>query len=143
MIKSLNKFELLIASISICITIVVSSIFGAIGPIIAGTFWSWFALSFVFQIICFFVANSFLVQRERVSEELLQLQTLDKLANFTVQLSCAYCKQPNNVIIQLNQKNTFKCESCNQTNGVFMQFSSTTLTTPIELSGSTILKQAE
>ena len=143
MIKNLNKFELLIASISVCITIVVSSICGALGPFIAGTFWSWFALSFLFQLICFYVANSFLVQRERVSEELIQLQALDKLANFMVPLSCAYCKQPNNVLIQLNQKNTFKCESCNQTNGVFMQFSSTTLTTPIELSGSTILKQAE
>jgi hypothetical protein len=138
-----NKIELLIAAASLSLTVIISSIAGVFGPFIAGTFWSWFTLSFIFQIVCFFIVNSFLVQRERMSEELIELQALDKLSNFTVPLTCAYCKQPNNTLIQLNQKNTFKCGSCNQTNGVYMQFSATTLTTPIELSGSTILKETE
>ena len=141
--KFLSKFDLIVIGISVLATVCVATICGFVGPSIAGNFFSWFWLAILVQIVCFFAINTFLAQRERISREFVELEALDKLANFTVQLSCAYCQQPNTTFIKLNQKNTFKCESCNQTNGVYMQFTATTLTTPVGLSGSTFEKQAE
>jgi hypothetical protein len=141
--KFLNKFDLIVIGLSIIATTGVATVCGIIGPSIAGNFLSWFSLSILIQVVCFFAINTFIAQRERISQEMIQLEALDKLANFTLQLSCAYCQQPNTTIVQLNQKNTFKCESCNQTNGVYMQFTATTLTTPVGLAGSTFEKQAE
>jgi transcription elongation factor Elf1 len=57
---------------------------------------------------------------------------LDGLSKFTIGVQCAYCKQSNNVPITLNKENRFPCTSCNQVNGIKMQFFTTQLTTPIE-----------
>jgi transposase-like protein len=62
----------------------------------------------------------------------LSIEEMEAISKFAVNLSCAYCGQKHQVPIQLNRKNAFKCEGCKQTNGVFMQFTATTLTTPIE-----------
>ena len=128
----MQKTEILVLSISLGTTLVLSTLFGFAGSAIIGTFWGWFWISFLFQFIGFFLYNSFLIQKERLIQQKFELETLEQLSKFSVRLNCAYCQQPNVTPIQLNQKNTFKCESCNQVNGVFMQFSATTLTTPIE-----------
>lgn len=128
----MQKTEILVLSISLGTTLVLSTLFGFAGSAIIGTFWGWFWISFLFQFIGFFLYNSFLIQKERLIQQKFELETLEQLSKFSVRLNCAYCQQPNIAPIQLNQKNTFKCESCNQVNGVFMQFSATTLTTPIE-----------
>ena len=72
------------------------------------------------------------IQKDNLQRQQAELETLDKLAKFSIKLTCAYCQQYNVTPIQLNQKNTFKCESCNQVNGISMQFMATTLTSPIE-----------
>ena len=125
--------EFIIASASILVTIIVSAIFGFTGSTIIGTFWSWFWISLLTQVIGFFVVNSFLLQKKIENERILEIQEMKEISKFSINLNCAYCKQANIAPIILNKKNTFKCDACNQVNGVFMQFTATTLTTPIDV----------
>ena len=128
----MKKFEFLALGISLAGTLAVSTVFGFAGSAIAGPFWAWFWISLLLQLIVFAIWNSFLIQKDSALAQQAELTVLERLSRFVISLSCAYCKQPNNVPIQLNQKNTFKCESCGQVNGVYMQFTATTLTTPVE-----------
>jgi hypothetical protein len=128
----MNKLVALTLSVSIGITCLVSTLFGLAGSTIIGTFWGWFWISLLGQFIIFGIANSYLIQRDNIVLQQQELDALEKLSKFTVKLTCAYCQQANITPIQLNQKNTFKCEGCNQVNGVSMQFMATTLTTPVE-----------
>lgn len=131
-ITVMKKFEITILVISLAITCFVSALFGFAGSSIIGTFWGWFWISLLIQFIGFVSYNSYLIQRDNAIFQQTELEALDKLSKFTVKISCAYCQQANIIPIQLNQRNTFKCESCNQVNGVSMQFMATTITTPLE-----------
>ena len=128
----MRRLEIIAVALSLAGTCFVSTVFGFAGSSIAGPFWAWFWISLLVQFIGFAVWNSFLIQKEVTALQLVELSALEQLSKFVISLSCAYCKQPNNVPIQLNQKNTFKCESCGQVSGVYMQFTATTITTPIE-----------
>ena len=128
----MNKTILLVIGISVGLTCLISTLFGFAGSAIIGTFWGWFWVTFLFQFVGFIVFNSYLIQRDSLQQQQVELEALDKLSKFTIKLTCAYCQQYNTTPIQLNQKNTFKCESCNQVNGISMQFMATTLTSPIE-----------
>ena len=128
----MNKLELKILTGSVTITCMLSAIFGLAGSSIVGTFWGWFWISFLCQIIIFAVTNSFIINKTLAAQQKAEILALDQLSKFSINISCAYCNQRTITPIQLNQKNTFKCESCNQVNGISMQFTSTTLTTPLE-----------
>jgi hypothetical protein len=129
---NMKKTELLILGTSLIITSLISTVFGFAGSSIIGTFWSWFWLSNAVQLILFVSINSILLQRDRAITEQLNVQAFEQFSKFSIKLVCSYCQQTNVTPIQLNQKNTFKCESCNQVNGVFMQFTATPLTTPVD-----------
>ena len=129
---NINRTDLLIITISLSLTFLFSAIFGFAGSSIYGKFWGWFWVTFLIQVIGFAAWNSYLSQKEFAANQQAEVEALEQFSKFSVQLSCAYCKQLNTAPIQLNQKNTFKCGSCNQTNGVFMQFAATTMTTPVE-----------
>lgn len=128
----MNNFVIRLLLASVLITCLVSTLFGLAGSTIIGTFWGWFWISLLVQVILFSIANSYLIQRDNATFERQELEVLDKLSKFTVRLNCAYCQQLNASPISVNQRNTFKCESCNQVNGISMQFMATTLTTPVE-----------
>jgi hypothetical protein len=128
----MNKTIALVIGISVGLTCLISTLFGFAGSTIIGTFWGWFWVTFLIQFVGFIVFNSYLIQRDSLQQQQVELEALDKLSKFTIKLTCAYCQQYNTTPIQLNQKNTFKCESCNQVNGISMQFMATTLTSPIE-----------
>lgn len=128
----MNKFTLLVFGVSVALTSLFSTLFGFAGQTIIGSFWSWFCISFLIQVIGFVAYNSYLIQRDFTELQRAEISALDKLSKFTIKITCAYCQQANVVPIQLNQRNTYKCESCNQVNGVSMQFMSTTITTPLE-----------
>ncbi len=130
--KYMNKFTLTVLGTSIGITCLISTLFGFAGSTIIGTFWGWFWISLLVQFLAFLAINSFLIQRDNALTQQAEMETLNALSKFTVKLTCAYCQQANVAPIQLNQRNTFKCESCNQVNGISMQFMATTLTSPIE-----------
>lgn len=128
----MTKITTIILLASLTITGLVSTLFGYAGQNIIGTFWGWFWVSALFQFIGFVAYNSYLIQRDDAVLRQTEIEALEKLSKFTIQLNCAYCQQSNVLPIQLNKRNTFKCESCNQVNGVSMQFMATTLTTPVQ-----------
>ena len=128
----MKKIEFLIVGISLAITSIISALFGFAGTTLIGTFWGWFWISVLVQVLLFVAVNSFLLQKQSTTLRMTELEELELLSKFTITLSCGYCKQNNLVPIQLNQRNTFKCESCNQTNSVTMQFAAVPLTTPLE-----------
>lgn len=128
----MNKFTLTVLFASITLTSIVSTLFGFAGSTIIGTFWGWFWISLLIQFVGFVAYNSFLIQRDNTLLVQAEAEALSQLSKFSVRLTCAYCQQPSVIPIQLNQRNTFKCESCNQVNGVSMQFMATTLTNPIQ-----------
>ena len=128
----IKKPETVILLVSIGVTTLIATLFGFAGSAIIGTFWAWFWITILLQVIIFAITNSYFLQKDKFNEDRLTVQTLEQFAKFTIKLNCSYCQQPSTIPIQLNQRNTFKCESCNQINGVTMQFISTPLTTPIE-----------
>lgn len=126
------KTNLVILAVSFIVTSLFSCLCAVCGTMIMGTFWGWFWLAFLVQLVGFIAWNSYLLQKERAIQFNMELQELETMSKFLVRLSCAYCNQKHDVPIRLNAKNTFKCESCAQVNGVHMQFSATQVTTPIE-----------
>lgn len=128
----MNKTSFIVLLVSLTLTSLVSTLFGFAGQTIIGTFWGWFWISLLVQFIGFIAYNSYLIQKDDIAMQRAEVETLEQLAKFSVQLSCSYCNQSNVTPIQLNKRNTFKCESCNQVNGVSMQFMATSITTPIQ-----------
>lgn len=128
----MGKQAFIIIGISLGLTVLFSTLFGFAGSAIIGTFWGWFWVAMLVQIIGFVAINSYLLQRDNIQLQQAEVEALEQLSKFTIKVSCAYCQQYNTTPVQLNQRNTFKCESCNQVNGISMQFMATTLTSPIE-----------
>lgn len=128
----MNKLTLTVLAGSIGITSGVSTLFGFAGSTIIGTFWGWFWVSLLLQFISFVFYNSYLIQKDNIATQKAEVEALEQFSKFAVKLTCAYCQLSNVTPIQLNQRNTFKCDGCNQVNGVSMQFIATTLTTPVE-----------
>lgn len=128
----MKKPELIILSISVGLTLLLSTLFGLAGSAIIGTFWGWFWITVLVLFVGFAVVNSYLLRKDAQIAEAIELEALREISKITVRLACAYCQQLNNTQITVNERNTFKCESCNQVNGVSMQFMATTLTSPIE-----------
>lgn len=126
-----NKSETIVLLLSVLITGAISSIIGLGGYIIANNFWGVFFVSFGLQFVLFAVINTFLQRKDTIEATKIVNEQLDILSKFTIRLSCAYCKQKNDVPITLNRENRFKCSYCNQVNSVKMQFFSTQITTPL------------
>lgn len=131
-LKLLKTPELLIVSLSLLFTCTVSSVVGLGGFLLGGYFWGWFAMAFGIQFILFAVVNTFLQRKDVLEGAKVLNEQLEALSKFTVQLSCAYCKQSNATPITLNQENRFQCESCNQINAIKMQFFAAQITTPLQ-----------
>lgn len=131
-LKQLNSPVLVIVGLSLLFTGVVSGVVGLGGYLVGGNFWGWFILSFGVQFIAFAVINTILQRKDTIEGAKVLNEQLEALSKFTIQLGCAYCKQPNSVPITLNQENRFKCGSCNQINAVKMQFFAAQVTTPLQ-----------
>jgi hypothetical protein len=128
----LTRPEIRVIGISLLITTCVSTILGASWYLFTKHFWSGFLAGYCIQFIIFAVVNTFLARKDSIVSAELFNQQLEALSKFAINLTCAYCKQGAIVPIRLDQENRFKCEHCNQVNGVKMQFISTQVTTPLE-----------
>ena len=131
-LKQLNNPALLIIALSLLFTATVSGVVGLGGYLLTGTFWGYFILAFGVQFIVFAVVNTYLQRKDTIEGAKVLNDQLEALSKFTIQLACAYCKQPNTTPITLNQENRFKCGSCNQVNTVKMQFFAAQITTPLQ-----------
>jgi uncharacterized membrane protein len=130
--KLFNKPEIIVVFISLLFTLLVSSAFGLAGMLIVGKFWGFFLISFVLQFVIFAIVNTFLRRKDLIETTKLINQQLEATSKHIINLSCSYCQISNSLPIVLNEENRFKCESCNQVNGVKMQFFSTQITTPLK-----------
>jgi len=128
----MTKLEFKVLTYSVLLTCGISTLFGFAGSTIIGTFWSWFWVSLLVMFLGFISYNSFLIQKDNISLQEAEVEALKHISKISVKVACAYCQIPNVSLIQLDKKNTFKCESCNQINGIAMQFMATAITTPIE-----------
>jgi len=123
--------ESLVILISLGFTALVSVLVGMGGYMISGKFLGYFIIAFCAQLIIFAIVNTFLLRKDTVETLELLNKQMEQISKFTVRLTCSYCSQQNVVPIVLNQENRYKCDSCNQVNGVKMQFFSTQITTPL------------
>ena len=129
--KQLNTPAFVIVALSLLFTGVVSGVVGLGGHLLGSNFWGWFILAFGIQFIAFAVINTILQRKDTIEGAKVLNEQLEALSKFTIQLACAYCKQPNMTPITLNQENRFQCGSCNQVNAVKMQFFAAQITTPL------------
>jgi hypothetical protein len=127
-----NRPEVRVIAISLGITTTVSTLLGTSWYLFTKHFWSGFLGGYCIQFIIFAVVNTFLARKDAILSTKFYTQQLEALSKFTINLTCAYCKQIAVVPIRLDQENRFKCEHCNQVSGVKMQFISTQITTPLE-----------
>lgn len=127
-----NKPEILVIGISLSFSSLVSSVFGLAGWLVIGKFWGFFLMALALQFVIFAVINTFLRRKDFIETTKLINEQLEATSKHLINLSCAYCQIANTVPIVLNEENRFKCESCNQINGVKMQFFSTQITTPLK-----------
>lgn len=122
---------LLIILLSLTITIAISAIVGVGGYLLLTNFWGTFIITFGLQFIVFAIVNGYLQRKDLIEGTKIINEQLEALSRFTIKLTCSYCKKLGLVPIRLDQENRFKCEFCNQVNGVKMQFISTQITTPL------------
>jgi hypothetical protein len=130
-LKLPNNPLVVIIGLSLLFTGVISGVVGLGGYLLGGSFWGWFILTFGIQFVAFAVINSILQRKDTIEGAKIVNEQLEALSKFTIQIGCAYCKQPNAVPITLNQENRFQCGSCNQINAVKMQFFAAQITTPL------------
>lgn len=136
MFKKIKQYlgtpEIAVIGLSILITVIISCVLGTAGYLFLRNFWGTFLLSLGVQFVVFFIVNTFLQRKDELETAKIVNDQLETLSKYIVRLTCSYCSKPNNVPIILNRENRFKCEFCQQTNGVKMQFFSTQITTPLE-----------
>ena len=92
-----------------------------------------FLFCFAAQIVLFAIRNSIDIRRAKEADALIEAERLAALSKFTIKISCAYCKQENDVLVAINDVNRFKCEHCGHTSGIKAQFMSTQITTPLSV----------
>jgi hypothetical protein len=130
--NTLLRPETKVIGISLLITTLISTLLGTSWYLFTNHFWSGFIGSYCLQFIVFAVVNTFLARKDAIISSKLFTEQLEALSKFSINLTCSYCKHPAVVPIRLDQENRFKCEQCNQVNGVKMQFLSTQITIPLE-----------
>jgi transposase-like protein len=102
------------------------------GLLIVNKFWGFFLISFVLQFIIFAIVNTFLRRKDFIETTKVINEQLEATSKYIINITCAYCQTSNPTPVILNQENRFKCSSCNQINGIKMQFFATQITTPLK-----------
>jgi len=82
-----------------------------------------FPLLYVYIIILQFVINE-LSKKEIIINELPE-------NTIQINLSCAYCNILSDVYVDLDEDSTFTCPHCKQLNKIFIQFTTSRITTPL------------
>ena len=118
--KLSNNPETIVIVLSVIFTLLVSTTFGLGGWLIFEKFWGFFLISFVLQFVIFGIVNSFLRRKDFIETTKVINEQLEATSKHVINLTCSYCQISNIVPIVLNQENRFKCESCNQVNGIKM-----------------------
>ncbi len=97
---------------------------------------------FIVAIVIQFAANAMIIgiaSKKNKEAEFLAEQVLKEASErrLPYNLNCAYCNTLNRVGISFVNENIFDCSHCQQPNKVFIQFTTTRITTPITSKGDT------
>ena len=100
------------------------------------------AAMFLMAIVGQFAINSIVMgitSKKNKEAEFLAEQVLKEASErrLPYNLNCAYCNTLNRVGISFINENIFDCSHCQQPNKVFIQFTTTRITTPITSKGDT------
>ena len=128
----MKKGYILLVLYSITLTSVVSGL-----VTLAVTPWfqnlkSVFYLTTALQFVVFFVYNSILQKKEEREALRIQLELEARDIKFITKLNCAYCKTPEDVLVNLTNNENFICPYCKQENGVKVQIIPTQIIKPVE-----------
>lgn len=113
---------------SVGIILVISSIIGS-GTYFFGSFWGGFIISTIVQLLGGYLWSIILERKDKMFKDALLTELSEAPTPFD--LTCAYCNTQNRVPMFLSRENVFACKHCNQTNKVYMQFTTVRLTTPL------------
>jgi len=133
------KSVLLLFAISAMMTVLISSIAGVAGLLFHSSFWGWFSIALIIQLILGYFWNQHLDRTAGVEILSLQNKFADITNRQTIELNCAYCNFKNLVNIVLNKDNQFTCPNCQQINKINIKF--TTLRTTTVLEPDRVLKE--
>ena len=139
MLKKLSNPYFLVAVISLTAT-------SAVSAMVAVALRPWFPyfkeiffIATSLQFILFFILNTLLQRRDSAK----YLQTIlenKKELIVAAKTTCAYCKQLNDISINFEQDNYFKCDYCGIENSVKIQILSAQTVKPVEDASITITK---
>jgi hypothetical protein len=134
--KLLKAPYFLLAAYSISITALVSSTISLSLYKWTQNFLDVFYVASVAQFVLFLVYNTYTSRQDRkhaISEYIKQeLEYSNRDIKIQTKLICAYCKTPDNVIVNISKNEPYECAFCKQHNSIKIQIIPTQITTPIE-----------
>lgn len=132
--ESLMTAKLIVIAYATIITLLVSMV-GALPSLFWGfSICNYLAWVFIITAVQLFIGKlwNYFIDRNHILEmEKIQTASLVADAIQYIQLACAYCGTNNMVKILLAEENSFKCEACEQINGVVVHTTCTRKTNPI------------
>jgi Zn finger protein HypA/HybF involved in hydrogenase expression len=129
----MNKQLLTILAISLGIILIPAVVISLGLSHFIGGFW-WILLIAAGVIFLIGEISNQYFQR-RIAFDIVTYKTrIEELKNEqSITASCAYCKTRLTIPIMLSKRNTHECPECKQTNLVIFQFTTTQITTPLQL----------
>jgi hypothetical protein len=124
--------NIIITLISLGLTGLFATLSAFAGSAIIGSFWGWFWITVLLMVIIFALVNTYFLRKDAELQQLVETRLVNEIIKTSIAINCSYCHISNVVPVQIGEKNTFMCESCNQVNKITIQFVSTALTTPLE-----------
>lgn len=110
--------------------VMLGSIAVGTGTLLLGSsFWGGFLIAAFVQFIGGYLWNTSLERKDQMFAQTLITQATDN--PIPTELSCAYCRVKNIVPLSLSVENVFKCKSCNQTNKIYIQYTTVRLTSTL------------
>jgi hypothetical protein len=128
----MNKEKTIVISLSLLAILIPALLISAALFMVWKNFWLIFLIVLAICWIIGQVSNMFFQQKATVEVEKLRLKLTEINNQQSAEVPCAYCKDRNLVPIRLNQRNTFSCKQCKQTNLIVFQFATAQITTPLE-----------
>ena len=118
----------------------VSFLSGSAAFLIERSFWAYYILSFVLQIIIGYVIATYTYSHYKSTAYMAELEVLEKLSTL---LNCAYCNQPNVITFLPDNIPDLKCDQCGSISSVKLHFTVARTTTAISNKVSLTLKEPQ
>lgn len=105
------------------VTFIISFILGSVGFFTGGDFLRWFFISLFVQFGIFFIINLITKTYAQIQINRLEVERLNAIEKNTARIKCVVCGEINEVVIDINAPNEFRCKKCSSLNSVHVQIS--------------------